>query len=256
MNKDYLYPSLTNTETITILKNKILNGIPFSLTRFGDGEIYVMNRNGNQQFLKRVLNEYGYEYPLQIDNFHDDANKILRNSFLKSDIIGLMNPNDVVAKKINYSEKVWSLKKSFVESFGVDIEKLQICNHMISRSEEMGSVDGFRDIIQGNDFHIISTNINLLKTKNLESLFGVNIGYTEHPFTINFNNRDSFINRFKNIKEKIVIMGIGLQKDYGVILRDNYDKITIDMGATMDAWSGLITRPWFNKGQSQDYLLL
>ena len=58
------------------------------------------------------------------------------------------------------------------------------------------------------------------------------------------------------IKEDVVLLGVGLQKDYGVILRDEFGKIAIDMGATMDAWSGIISRPWFNKGQSQEHLLL
>ncbi len=51
-------------------------------------------------------------------------------------------------------------------------------------------------------------------------------------------------------------MGIGLQKDYGVILRDECGKIAIDMGATMDAWAGIKSRAWFKEGGKQDYLLL
>ena len=53
-----------------------------------------------------------------------------------------------------------------------------------------------------------------------------------------------------------MLLGVGLQKDYGVILRDEFGKIALDMGATMDAWAGIISRPWFNKGQSQEYLLM
>ena len=64
------------------------------------------------------------------------------------------------------------------------------------------------------------------------------------------------IKSFEKIKEDVVLLGVGLQKDYGVILRDEFGKIAIDMGATMDAWAGIISRPWFNKGQSQEYLLM
>ena len=62
--------------------------------------------------------------------------------------------------------------------------------------------------------------------------------------------------RLLNKEKDVVLLGVGLQKDYGVILRDEFGKIALDMGATMDAWAGIISRPWFNKGQSQEYLLM
>ena len=52
------------------------------------------------------------------------------------------------------------------------------------------------------------------------------------------------------------LFGVGLQKDYGVILRDEYGKIVLDMGATMDAWAGIHSRQWFHKGGSQEYLII
>ncbi len=81
-------------------------------------------------------------------------------------------------------------------------------------------------------------------------------GFTHHSQGVNFRNRDEFLKSFEKIKEDVVLLGVGLQKDYGVILRDEFGKIAIDMGATMDAWSGIISRPWFNKGQSQEHLLV
>lgn len=254
-NSDYLHPFITDIETINILKDKIKNNIPFTITRFGDGEIYLLNRNASDGLLMRSLKEWGYEYPTQINDFYNDSNKILINALKNSDIIGIMDQNCNIVN-ISYSEKIWSLKKEFVSSLGINVDRLQICNHMISRSRELGSIEGFKEIIQGKDFHIISTNTEKLKKKNLETLFGVNIGYTHHPFDVNFNNRDKFLDQFKNIKEKIVIMGVGLQKDYGVILRDKYGKISIDMGATMDAWANIYSRPWFNKGNLQEYLII
>jgi hypothetical protein len=256
MESNYLNPSLTDLETVKLIKEKIESNTPFALTRFGDGEIYILNRNASEHFLKKNLNEWGYNYPSQINEFYDDANTILKRSIVLSDVIGLMNPNCVIAKHINYKSSVWSLKKEDIVSFGADISKLKICNHMISRSEIMGSLQGFKNIIQGKSFHIISRNTNEMKNRKLEDLFNVKITYTHHPNNINFNNREDFISGFKDIKEDIVIMGVGLQKDYGIILRDNYGKIALDMGATMDAWSGIISRPWFNNGNLQDYLIL
>jgi hypothetical protein len=245
---------MSDEETISIIKHKIKTNTPFALTRFGDGEIFILNRNASQSFLKKNLNEWGYEYPKDIEKFYDDANKVIRKSFVESDIIGLMNSRcDIV--NIGYTEQVWSLNKDLAISFGVDISELQICNQMISRTFSLGSVQGFKDIIQGKNFNIISTNVDKIKTKNLEHRFGVDIGYTNHTKDINFNNRDEFIYNFKNIEEGIVVMGVGLQKDYGVILRDEYGKIVLDMGATMDAWAGIHSRGWFHRGGSQHYLM-
>ena len=255
MNSDYLHPFISDEDVVNTVKDKIKTKTPFALTRFGDGEIYILNRNASNGFLVKNLNEWGYNFPSEVDNFYNDANKILINALINSDYIGLMNRNcDIVS--IGYSESKWSLKKDLIENFGTNPNKLQICNHMISRTKLFGSVDGFRDIIQGNDFHIITSHSESMKRKNLDELFGVNITYTDHPMDINFNNRDEFIDNFKNIKEQIVIMGVGLQKDYGVILRDLHNKISLDMGATMDAWSGIISRPWFNSGNKQSYLVI
>ena len=41
-----------------------------------------------------------------------------------------------------------------------------------------------------------------------------------------------------------------------VYLKNNYGKVAIDAGATLDAWAGKITRPSFNPNGKQNYLLL
>ena len=127
---------------------------------------------------------------------------------------------------------------------------------MLSRHKEFGSVEGIRDILQGKSVNIITPHKNILESKNLSNLLQTEVKITEHPFSINFNNRDEFVQNLKNIEEPVVLLGIGLQKDYGIYLKENYGKIVLDMGATLDAWSGLITRPWFHKGNRQSYLMI
>jgi len=248
-----LHPFLTDIETVNIIKEKIKTDTPFTLNRFGDGEIFILKRNGDDSFLRKNLPLWGFKYPEDINEFYDVYGDIIKRSFTKSDIIGLMNKNNNIPY-LKYDD--WVISKELSETLGANTENLKICNHMISRSKELGSVNGVINIIQKNDFHIISTNVSIMKRKKLNEIFGVNIGYTEHSNDINFNNRNDFIEKFKNIKEKIVFLGVGIQKDYGIILRDQYGKICVDMGATMDAWSGIISRPWFKKGNIQDYLLI
>jgi hypothetical protein len=52
------------------------------------------------------------------------------------------------------------------------------------------------------------------------------------------------------------LLGIGLQKDYTTILKNDFGKISLDMGSTMDAWSGIYSRPWFREGNTQEHLVI
>lgn len=248
-----LHPNLTDIDTVNIIKKKIKTKTPFTLTRFGDGEIFILKKNASDGFLRKYLPLWGFKYPEDINDYYTSWGSVITNAFIKSDVVGLMNKNNNIPY-LNYSD--WVLDKNFFSSTKLDTDSLKICNHLISRSRELGSVKGVKNLIQGNDFHIISPNVPIMKEKKLDYVFGVNVGYTEHSNEVNYKNRDDFMKNFKNIKEDIVFLGVGPQKDYGIILRDEYGKICIDMGATMDAWSGIISRPWFNKGSIQDYLLI
>jgi hypothetical protein len=255
MGDDYLHPFISNNDAVELIKNKIKTKTPFAFTRFGDGEIFIINNGGNEEFKKKVCNQWGYNYPNEIQKLYEDANKILKQSFIKSDMIGLMDKNcDIV--NINYNPLVWSLNKEIIKSWGVDTDKLQICDHMLPRQKIFGSVEGFKDILQGNSFNIVTPNYQLMKEKNLSKLFDVEVTYTENPNTINFKNRDSVLKSFEKIKSPVVVLGVALLKDYGVILRDEFGKICLDMGATMDAWSGIKSRVWFKEGSKQEYLLI
>lgn len=166
-----------------------------------------------------------------------------------------MDPNTKVVK-IPYNYNIWSIEKYKAELWGRNIKDIKICDHMISRSLELGNIDSMKNLLNGHSVNIISPNTKILVPKQLEKRLETEVRFTHHSRDVNFRNRDVFLKSFENIKEDVVLLGVGLQKDYGVILRDEFGKIAIDMGATMDAWSGIISRPWFNKGQPQEHLLL
>lgn len=255
MIEDYLQPNLSDEQAVSLIKDKIKIGAPFAFTRFGDGEIYVLNKKSYAQFEKKNCGEWGYKYPEEISNFYDDGSLIIKRAFLNSDLIGIMDKNCKIVN-INYSPHTWSIPKSIISSWGVEIDDLKICDHQLSRQKIFGSVEGMKDIVQGKDIHIISTNTELLKSKNLNELLNCQVSFTFHPTDINFNNRDSFISKFSEIKPQIVLLGVGLQKDYTTILKKDFGKISLDMGATMDAWSGIYSRPWFRQGNSQEHLII
>lgn len=56
-----------------------------------------------------------------------------------------------------------------------------------------------------------------------------------------FSYRKELFESFKDINEQVILWGGGVfGKDIGVFLRDNYNKTSIDVGATLDAWGGAI----------------
>jgi hypothetical protein len=61
---------------------------------------------------------------------------------------------------------------------------------------------------------------------------------------------------FEKIKSEVVLLGVGLQKDYTTILKNKHGKISLDMGATLDAWASIYSRPWFQKGGLQEHLII
>lgn len=252
----YLQPTISVTQTIDLIKEKIKSNEPLALSRYGDGEIHFLNRTSPPEHQKRGCDEWGYKYPSEVNEFYEDSSAIILNALRNSDIIGIMDKDNDIAKRITYKESIWSITTEFLESNGIDTNNLIITDHQLPRMEEFGKPENFKEILQGKSLNIISPNTEILKDKNLSKLFDAEVTFTHHPYNINLRNRDEFIDGFKNIKSDVVLVGCGIQKDYVSYLRYNHNKVAIDVGALLDAWAGIISRPWFTKGGKQEYLVL
>ena len=79
--------------------------------------------------------------------------------------------------------------------------------------------------------------------------------FTDHS-GVNAKDRKKIIQSFNQIEAPVVVFGTGILKDYGAILAKQYGKVAIDFGATLDAWAGKKTRPWFTPYGPQGYLLV
>lgn len=252
----YIKNNKTIEETIEIIKDHIHRGEGISLTRFGDGEIFLLNRNSPKYHQKRKCKDWGYRYPEEVNKLYDDTNKSLIRSLKESDIIAVMGENNVLSNKFKFNESLWSIKKQKLVSYGIDPDSLKITDHMISRDIRFGKISNFKKILQGKSLNIISPHTEKLKSKNLSKILESEVTYTHHPFSINFKNKEEFMENFKDIKSDVVLFGTGTIKDYGVELKEKYNKIAIDVGSLLDAWSGVYSREWFRKGQLQDYLII
>tara|TARA_Y100000401_G_scaffold117565_1_gene127168 strand:+ start:1714 stop:2481 length:768 start_codon:yes stop_codon:yes gene_type:complete len=252
----YIKNNLTIEETIDIIKDHIHRSEGLSLTRFGDGEIFLLNRNSPKYHQIRKCRHWGYKYPQEVNKLYNDTNKSLIKALKESDIIGIMGKNNILNKKMTFKESAWSIKKQKLISYGINPETLKITDQMISRDIRFGKISNFKEILQGKSLNIISPHTEKLKSKNLSKILEANVTYTHHPFSINFKNKEEFIKNFKDIKSDVVLFGTGNIKDYGVELKEKYNKIAIDVGCLLDAWASIYSRDWFKKGNLQHYLII
>jgi hypothetical protein len=238
------------SEAIFLIKQSIHNKSPLSLVRIGDGEINILKeRGGSDDWNQRVisLNETS-----TIEEAFSINKPFIENAIAKADILGLLDPKSKYVS-FNYDENLWSISDEYILRFRTSMP--MIVDHQISRSRELGSVQGMRDLLSGKAIHIISPNVDRLKERKISELLGSKVSFTDNSMSIKHYNRQPIIDSFKNIREDIVLLGVGPHKDYCTILKE-HGKIAIDLGATLDAWAGLKTRGWFEKGNLQEYLFI
>ena len=96
--ENFLQPNLSDEQSVLLIKNKIAKKEPFAFTRFGDGEIYVLNKKSYPEFEEKNCREWGYKYPEEINNFYDDGSTIIKNAFINSDLIGIMDKDCKIVK--------------------------------------------------------------------------------------------------------------------------------------------------------------
>lgn len=246
----FIEPNISITETVDLIKEKIKSKTPFALTRFGDGEIRMIRKEKwNDEAYQRICNLWNYNYPSEVDQAWSDISNLLLNTLFNSDVVGFLDKNTPYLPHGIYDPYRWSISNNFMKENGIDPNSLMVCDHQISRSKELGNLYSFKKILDGNDLHIISPNKSVLSKKNLSLILECNVEITLHENSKKLVNRNDYFRKFDKIKEDVVVFGTALEKDHGIYLRDHFGKIAIDLGSTLDAWGGLITREWFNNIQ-------
>jgi hypothetical protein len=248
-----VYPkhNLSDDDFIKILTQKIKERQPLSFTRFGDGEIYFINNNVPKLIEDQLKVTWGYD---DMNLAKKNVLEIINQGLTDSDIIGLMDPNNDISKNMSFSYETWSIKKDYLNK--IRSKPLLIADHMITRGPLLGDIYKFKEIIQSNDIAIISPRAELLKNNKLEEILGVNVNYVNVPMGMNLTDRSDIFKKLDSINELIVLYGCSINgKDFGSYL-SNRGKIALDFGATLDAWSGLITRKWFGETGLQKHCLI
>ena len=253
---------LTYKESVNFFKNKIRKKELFSVSRIGDGEISLLLNKHNKQIEKKVCKNWGYSYETEASIAAKDARSMLLRAMLKSDVIGFLNLTSGREHKIPTGRGLvggphWLMPDSFFVENNIDVSKKIIIDHQFFRSYEFGYIENFKKIIGNKSIHIISPNADKVVI-NLSKYLNNNIKFTKINKSTKFRQRRKEFNIIKrNVKEDLVLYGGGLgNKDLGVILKEELGVSSMDVGATLDAWAGILSRPWFRPGRVQDYLVL
>lgn len=243
----YLEVTISNEQVAENIKFCIKTKRPFCLSRLGDGEIHLFNDTTPLKLKQIIANLWGFD----ISRFDDMRKQVcaqLATTLNESDIIGILNFDNDVCKKMKCKKEEWSLSIQKLKQMNIDIPIC--CDHQLPRSKLFGDPNNFKDIINGTAINIITPNINLDRVKLS------NILQAPVSVTLVDNNRETLINKIQNIEESIVLYGVSITaKDLGVLLKNN-GKIALDFGATLDAWAGIQTRPWFKSGNIQEYCVI
>ena len=242
--------NIIDSSMLSIIKDHIKEGQGLSLIRIGDGEINVLKRELTPHLNKLFTTVYKYEDP---NEGLEDYRTILLSALNGSDYIGIMG-NNSISKNLNKVYR-WDLEERFLHE-SLRVKDFNFFDCMLVRGYDLGSPSGFKKLIENNSICIVTPIVDQLKKNNLEKHLGVKISYVKVPMGNNLKNRNKHFKELDKISEKIVIASNGCYgKDFPNYLSAK-GKVCIDMGATIDAWAGKITRPWFKEGSLQSHCLI
>ena len=251
----YLEVNRNYKDIVNIIKERIETETPFCFTRYGDGDIRILNDAGPVKFRQKICNLWGYELN-DWPKVYSRLRKIMLDSLKESEFIGLFDNNGVLKSHMTVSKETWSISEDFLKLHGIK-QDFQICDHQLPRSKEIGDIKEFKKILNGKNLHIISPYTKQLKANNIDNLLGASVTYTEWPMPLNLDQRPQLFKELDNIKESVIIFGAAAGgKDIGSYLTNKYGKVCIDFGATLDAWAGITSRGWFKPGGVQNYCLI
>lgn len=261
--------NITDAELFVAIQSSIANSTPLSYVRIGDGEIQIIKKilhcktadelNIRAHALKHIALRYNEVYtednPLMLK-----WRQAIIDTFKSSDYCGIFTTQEIEEMMalgwLKEARKEATLgryvpNRDVFDYYGIDVDKLKICSVMFNKGEQLGIIENFKQLVGDRRITIITNQTENLK-KN--SKFQINLGNQvdfitvkhEHgnPKSKAFNQKDWVRSHFKDIKSHVVLFGMGgAAKDLCNELKNDWGKCAIDMGSTLDAWAGIISRP-------------
>tara|TARA_R110000823_G_scaffold314655_1_gene444277 strand:- start:6536 stop:7405 length:870 start_codon:yes stop_codon:yes gene_type:complete len=261
--------NITDAELFIAIQSSIANSTPLSYIRIGDGEIQIMKKilhcktadelNIRAHALKHIALRYNEVYtednPLMLK-----WRQGIIDTFKSSDYCGIFTTQEIEEMMalgwLKEARKEATLgryvpNQDVFDYYGIDVNKLKICSVMFNKGEQLGIIENFKQLVGDRRITIITS-----QTENLKNnrKFQINLGNQvdfitvkhEHgnPKSKALNQKDWVRSHFKDIKSHVVLFGMGgAAKDLCNELKNDWGKCAIDMGSTLDAWAGIISRP-------------
>jgi hypothetical protein len=252
----YLEVNVDHNDAVSLIAEKIETKTPFSFTRYGDGEIFVINNVGSPKFKRKVASMYSCpvdEWP----EAYRVARDIIIRSLRHTDLVGLLDRNGLIKGHMSVSKANWSIRRGLLGKYDIDVDSLQICDHQIPRGKELGDINQFKKILNGNSLCIISPYEDKLKANGIGKLLEADVSYLKWPMPFDVSKRPELFEELDKISADVIIFGASLfGKDIGVYMKEAHGKVCIDYGATLGGWAGLASRSWFKPGGHQSHCLI
>jgi hypothetical protein len=265
----------TDSELVFAIKNSIRNLTPLSVVRCGDGEMHILKslsdiEKGDQLVhhhatCLNLARDYVWRCPVHSPisagnkpiacdcylnvkdhiNWRDNAREIISYAIKHADYVGLTVPG--------MNPRYYTISSNVLNRYGIN-HNLKLISSLFPREKIFGSLASFREIIQGNDIHIVTSNVDRFYSNNIQEKLGVNITYTSisgkpaHSKEI----RELVKSDLQRTAAKIILFGGGYAiKDLIPWSSKEFGKISIDVGSTLDAWSGYKSRIMYEKPEFQ-----
>lgn len=239
---------MQNNNFIDLLSNSIYGGKSLSLTRLGDGEMFILNNNAPKYLKIRAEKEWGVPFSELVSIVRPTLLYAIRNS----DVIGLLDDSGYMKHAWTAD---WVLQDNVLQE-AKRTKKIMICDHQITRGPILGDVTKLKEILANKAIHIISSRTTGLKENRLSEKLNCNITYTQVDYYETILYRQRLLASIAEISEQIVIISAGVMgKDIPSILAKS-GKICLDFGATVDAWAGISSRPTLVVGGLQSHCLI
>lgn len=261
--------NVTDAELFVAIQNSVANSTPLSYVRMGDGEIQIIKKilhcktadelNIRAHALKHIALRYNEVYTEDNPTMLKWRQAII-DTFKSSDYCGIFTTQEIeemmalgwlreARKEATFGRYVPN--RDIFDYYGIDVDKLKICSVMFNKSEQLGIIENFKQLVGDRRITIITNQTeNLKKNHKFKTYLGNQVDFItvkhEHanPNAKALNQKDWVRSHFKDIKSHVVLFGMGgAAKDLCNELKNNWGKCAIDMGSTLDAWAGIISRP-------------
>jgi hypothetical protein len=261
--------NISTQDLLEDIKNSIINKKPLSAVRCGDGEFHIVKSKGDfdERSVKihhNAMNDILRRNHIWDCKIHPHSCQCYLNSNealtwikeIRSYIISAMKSADYLGLTVPGKDaRFYSISDNVLRRHGIDHIAKKTIDSLFTRSHSFGSLSNFKKLIQGNDMHIITSNVKRFKDVNFSNVLGVNVTYTDISGDRSYKQRAFIKESILSSNKKIFLFGGGSAiKDLIPWSAKTMGAVSIDVGSVLDAWTGYKSRLMYEQPEFQHLL--